>query len=59
MPYRTGEVEDYLIGREVAEVDPSQVGELVLTAATPLAQNEYKVAIARNLVRRAVAQLLA
>ena len=58
VPYRSAAVEDYLTGREVAGVDAAQLGDLVLTAATPLPQNEYKIAIARNLVVRAVAQLL-
>jgi xanthine dehydrogenase YagS FAD-binding subunit len=59
VPYRATEVEAYLDGLEVSDVDAAQAGGLTLSAATPLPQNGYKVPMARNLVKQALNQLLA
>ena len=56
-PYRAGEVEEYLLNRCVDEIDSTYAGGLALPAARPMADNAYKVTLARNLVRRAVNQL--
>ena len=59
VPYRTSEVEDYLTGQSASHIDPSHAGSLTLPDARPLTQNAYKLPMARNLVHRAVTQLLA
>lgn len=58
IPYRATEVEDYLTGRPIADVDPSEAAVLALPNATPLPQNGYKLPMARNIIKRAIAQLL-
>ncbi len=58
VPYRAVEVEDYLRGRRVADVDATQAGGLALPNARPMAQNGYKTPMARNMVRRAVGRLV-
>ena len=57
-PYRAKQVEDYLRGKPIAEVDPAVAGSLALPDARPMADNRYKVVLAANLVNRAVRQLL-
>ena len=58
VPYRAPEVEEYLTGRPIADVDPAEAAVLALPNATPLPQNGYKLPMARNTVKRAIAQLL-
>ena len=58
VPYRATEVEDYLTGRPVADVNPAEAAALALPNATPLPQNGYKLPMARNTVKRAINQLL-
>ena len=58
VPYRAAEVEDYLTGKAVADVNLAEAASLALPNATPLPQNGYKVPMARNIVRRALTQLL-
>ena len=58
IPYRATEVEDYLTGRPASDVDPSEAAALALPNATPLPQNGYKLPMARNIIKRAIAQLL-
>ena len=58
VPYRAAEVENYLTGRPASDVDPSEAAALALPNATPLPQNGYKLPMARNTVKRAIAQLL-
>ena len=58
VPYRAAEVEDYLTGRPIADVDPSEAAALALPNATPLPQNGYKLPMARNTVKRAINHLL-
>ena len=52
MPYRDTEVEGYLAGRTIAEVDSTEAASLALANATPLPGNGYKLPMARNIVRR-------
>ena len=59
VPYPAREVEEYLQGRPVTEVDPSLAAELALPSARPMTDNGYKVTLARNLVKRAISELLA
>ena len=58
VPYRAAEVEDYLTGRPIADVDPAEAAALALPNATPLPQNGYKLPMARNTIKRALALLL-
>ena len=58
IPYRATEVEDYLVGCPASDVDPSEAAVLALPNATPLPQNGYKLPMARNTIKRAIAQLL-
>ena len=58
-PYRSRQVEDYLTGVDAREVDPVAVGSMAVPDARPMADNRYKVSLASNMVKRAVAQLLA
>ena len=58
VPYRATEVEEYLAGRVTGNIDPSEAAGLALPNATPLPQNGYKLPMARNTIKRAVASLL-
>ena len=58
VPYRAAEVEDYLAGRLIADVDPAEAAALALPNATPLPQNGYKLPMARNIIKRAINHLL-
>ncbi len=58
VPYRAVEVEEWLVGRLASGVDPAEAAALVLPNATPLPQNGYKIPMARNIVKRALASLL-
>ena len=58
VPYRATEVEDQLTGRAADGVDPASVAALALPNATPLPQNGYKLPMARNIIKRALASLL-
>ncbi len=58
VPYRAREVEEYLTGRAAADVDPAYAGSLSIPDARPMTDNGYKVVMANNLVKQAVATLL-
>ena len=58
-PYRSRQVEDYLTGVNAQEVDLVAAGGMAVPDARPMADNRYKVALASNMVKRAIAQLLA
>ena len=58
VPYRAGAVEEYLHGKAAAEVDAAYAGSLALPDARPMTNNGYKVTMATNLVKQAVARLL-
>ncbi|HSG10100.1 MAG TPA: xanthine dehydrogenase family protein subunit M [Longimicrobiales bacterium] len=53
-PVRLHEVERAVIGAAVGEETARAAGDLAVQGAKPLRHNEYKVALMRNLVRRAV-----
>lgn len=59
VPHRAPEVEERLTGRRIGDIDPAEAAALALPNATPLPQNGYKLPMARNTVKRALAQLLA
>jgi len=53
-PVRLHEVERALVGATTGEDTAQAAGEIAVRGAKPLRHNEYKVALMRNLVRRAV-----
>ena len=59
VPYRATVVEEYLASRPVADVDAAHAGTLSIPDARPMTGNGYKVVMANNLVKQAVARLLA
>ena len=59
VPHRAMEVEAHLSGRHAVGVDPAEAAELALPNATPLPHNAYKIPMARNIIKRALTQLLA
>ncbi len=58
VPYRASQVEEYLQGKAVSDVDAAHAGTLALPEARPMTDNGYKVVMAQNLVKQAVARLL-
>ena len=59
VPYRATQVEEYLAGRAVADVDAAHAGALSIPDARPMTDNGYKVVMANNLVKQGIARLLA
>ena len=59
VPYRARAVEEYLQGRAISAVDAAHAGTLALPEARPMTDNGYKVVMANNLVKQAVARLTA
>ena len=57
-PYRASQVETYLQGQPAAAVDAAYAGTLALPDARPMTNNAYKVTMAVNLVKQAVARLV-
>lgn len=53
-PVRLHEVERVIVGAATGEDTAQAAGELAVRGAKPLRHNEFKVALMRNLVRRAV-----
>jgi xanthine dehydrogenase YagS FAD-binding subunit len=58
VPYRASQVEEYVKGRPISEIDPVRAGRMALAGATPMADNGYKVVLASNLVKQAITRLL-
>ena len=58
VPYRATQVEEYLVGRAVADVDAAYAGALSIPDARPMTDNGYKVVMANNLVKQGVARLV-
>ncbi len=58
IPLRATQVEDQLVGRPIADIDPAEAAALALPNATPLPQNGYKLPMARNTIKRALTLLL-
>lgn len=57
VPIRAEEAEKYLKGKTVSEETAEEAAELALKHAEPLAQNEYKVQIAKTLIKRSIMKL--
>ena len=57
VPIRAGEAEKYLEGKTVSEEVAAEAAELALKDAEALEQNEYKVQIAKTLVKRSIMKL--
>ena len=57
-PYRATAVEEYLVGRSVEDVNATYAGSLSIPDARPMTDNGYKVVMANNLVKQAVARLV-
>ena len=58
VPYRATQVEEYLAGRSVADLDAFYAGTLSIPDARPMTDNGYKVVMANNLVKQGIARLL-
>ncbi len=54
IPYRVEAVEAYITGQALTTELAGAAADLAIVGATPLARNQYKVSLARELVRRAV-----
>jgi NADPH-dependent glutamate synthase beta subunit-like oxidoreductase len=59
MPVRAKEAEVWLVGRSLTEVDEAEAARRAVAGALPLADNGYKVRIARALVEKAIRYLCA
>jgi xanthine dehydrogenase YagS FAD-binding subunit len=59
IPWRVKEAEASLVGKKLEGQNLKDVAELALKDATPLDENEYKIALTKTLVRRALAKLSA
>jgi xanthine dehydrogenase YagS FAD-binding subunit len=57
-PYRVRYAEEALVGKRAPDIAPGKIGEPAVSGARPLQQNGYKVSLTRNLVARALQQLL-
>lgn len=57
VPIRATEAESYLAGREISGETAEKAAELALKDAEPLVQNEYKVQIAKTLIKRSILRL--
>ena len=57
VPHQVEAANEFLEGKTLDETVASQAADLILKGAQPLAQNAYKVPIARALIRRALLQL--
>ena len=57
-PYRATGPEEYLRGRAVVDVVPTDAGSVAVTDPRPLPDNAYKIPMASNLTARAIANLL-
>jgi xanthine dehydrogenase YagS FAD-binding subunit len=57
-PYRAQRCENALSVQRLSDIDIERVADLVPSGARPLSQNQYKVTLIANLVRRAMETLL-
>ncbi len=57
IPWRAASAEAKLVGRKPEEAAWKEAGKLALRRAEPLSDNEYKVALTRNLIERAFTRL--
>lgn len=54
VPMRTKAVEEYLRGKEISQEVAEKAADLALVGANPLDKNEYKIQIAKTLVKRSI-----
>ena len=54
VPYRVERAEAHITGQPLTAEQASAAADLAVAGATPLAHNQYKVPLARELVRRAI-----
>ena len=54
IPLRATEAEAFINGREITEELAGQAAEIALKGAIPLSKNEYKVQIAKTLVKNSL-----
>jgi NADPH-dependent glutamate synthase beta subunit-like oxidoreductase/CO/xanthine dehydrogenase FAD-binding subunit len=54
VPIRTVEVEDFLKGKEISEKVAEKAADLAVVGANVLDKNEYKIQIAKTLVKRSI-----
>jgi xanthine dehydrogenase YagS FAD-binding subunit len=59
IPWRAKEAEGVLIGKEFSESLAGQAAEVALSAARPLRDNEYKIALTKGLILQALNDLAA
>jgi xanthine dehydrogenase YagS FAD-binding subunit len=57
IPWRAKEAESILVGKKFSESLCREVAESALQEARPLRDNQYKVPLAKALIRRALTQL--
>lgn len=58
-PWRARKAEKFLEGKEASSYNVEQAGAVELADAEPLEENEYKVILAKNLLRRAFREIVA
>ncbi len=54
VPYRAKAVEDALKGKPVNAANAAKAAELAFAKATPFAENTYKVALGKVMLKRAI-----
>ena len=54
LPYRVTKAEDYITGKKISEATADAAADVAMIDALPLANNQYKIRIARALVKRAI-----
>ena len=54
IPLRATAAEEFINGKEITEELAGQAAEIALRGAVPLSKNEYKVQIARSLVKNSL-----
>jgi len=57
-PYRSIQMEKYLVNRSVENLDVSYAAGLAISDPKPFPDNEYKVTLATNLVKKALSDLI-
>jgi xanthine dehydrogenase YagS FAD-binding subunit len=58
IPWQVDEAHRFLEGKSLSDEVADHAADIILQGATPLAQNGYKIPIARTLIRRALHQLI-
>ena len=53
-PYRVRDIENYLLGSPVKNIETSNIGEIIFKTARPLSSNGYKGILLTNLIKEAI-----